>query len=207
MTDGKKAHMNAKYWKELLMEWSQTMIRDRDFLPNGISADSIAAGWLGFPGATEEQINATESRLETPLPPSYREFLKVTNGWRQLTSYIMRLRSIEDVEWFATSNADWIKAYQESYANALPVSDQEYFIYGPEQYPPCFRPRYLSAALEISEDTMVSGAVYLLNPEVVTPDGEWEAWLFANWLPGAMRYRSFWDLMEEEYERFLASQE
>ncbi|MER6977287.1 hypothetical protein [Streptomyces carpinensis] len=44
--------------------------------------------------------------------------------------------------------------------------------------------------------------VYLLNPCVVTSDGEWEAWYLAHWLPGAVRYRSFWDLMNDEYKSF-----
>jgi proline dehydrogenase len=33
---------------------------------------------------------------------------------------------------------------------------------------------------------------------VVWPDGEWETWFFANWLPGATRYRSFADWMQHE---------
>ena len=36
----------------------------------------------------------------------------------------------------------------------------------------------------------------------VTHDGEWEAWFFANWLPGATRFRSFAELMEAEYQSF-----
>ena len=54
--------------------------------------------------------------------------------------------------------------------------------------------------LEISDES--DSAIYLLNPEVVTAEGEWEAWLFANWLPGASRYRSFAELMEAEYRTF-----
>ena len=44
------------------------------------------------------------------------------------------------------------------------------------------------------------GAVYLLCPAVVDGDGEWEAWLFANWLPGAVRHRSWWDLLVAEHQ-------
>jgi hypothetical protein len=43
-------------------------------------------------------------------------------------------------------------------------------------------------------------AVYLLNPQVVSEDGEWDAWFFANWLPGATRYRSFAEMILKEYE-------
>jgi hypothetical protein len=34
----------------------------------------------------------------------------------------------------------------------------------------------------------------LLNPQVVL-EGEWETWLFANWLPSAQRYKSFRDFI------------
>jgi hypothetical protein len=35
----------------------------------------------------------------------------------------------------------------------------------------------------------------LLNPRVTFSDGEWEAWDFATFYPGAVRYRSFWEMM------------
>ncbi|MEQ8226028.1 MAG: hypothetical protein ABRQ37_27190, partial [Candidatus Eremiobacterota bacterium] len=53
----------------------------------------------------------------------------------------------------------------------------------------------------ISEE--VDSAIYLLNPHVVTSDGEWEAWFFGYTLPGAIRYRSFREMMEGEYFRIL----
>ncbi|MEV4569458.1 hypothetical protein AB0K12_37330 [Nonomuraea sp. NPDC049419] len=41
----------------------------------------------------------------------------------------------------------------------------------------------------------------LLNPRVRTAEGEWEAWFHAPWLPGANRYRTFLELMEDEHRR------
>ena len=38
------------------------------------------------------------------------------------------------------------------------------------------------------------------------PEGEWEAWFFANWLPGATRYHSFAELMQQERLGFLELQ-
>jgi HEAT repeat protein len=55
--------------------------------------------------------------------------------------------------------------------------------------------------LEVSD--VGDSAIILLNPQVVTPEGEWEAWFFANWIPGAYRYRSFWELMQGQYEQVL----
>ncbi len=39
---------------------------------------------------------------------------------------------------------------------------------------------------------------------VVSPDGECEAWIFANCLPGANRYRSFWEMMQAEHDTFVS---
>lgn len=54
----------------------------------------------------------------------------------------------------------------------------------------------LSTAVQISE--MEDSLVLLLappRPGEVVPDGEWEAWAFAAWLPGAEAYSSFRELM------------
>ena len=73
-------------------------------------------------------------------------------------------------------------------------------MYGETQDSVRFRVEYLESALEVSD--IGDSAIFLLNPKVVTPDGEWEAWFFGNWLPGASRYRSFAELMEAEYQTF-----
>jgi hypothetical protein len=41
----------------------------------------------------------------------------------------------------------------------------------------------------------------LLNPKVIDENGEWEAWEFGNKIPGAYRYRSFWEMMQATYHR------
>jgi hypothetical protein len=59
----------------------------------------------------------------------------------------------------------------------------------------------LASALDISDVGDV--AIYVLNPKATTLEGEWEAWFFSNWNPGAARHRSFWDLLLAEHETFL----
>jgi len=136
------------------------------------------------------------------LPPSYRAFLATTNGWREAGFFIHRLWPVQEIGWYAARHQDLIDAWMsgaEYYGPPPPVPDEEYFVYGDQQA--ALRDEYLQTALEISEDT--GDGVCLLNPKVVFPDGEWEAWFFAHWIPGAHRYRSFWDLMQAERERFL----
>ncbi|MBV8608107.1 MAG: hypothetical protein JO034_11700 [Singulisphaera sp.] len=76
----------------------------------------------------------------------------------------------------------------------LPSSDEEYFIYGEGQATTTMRSEYLHSVLCIPDGT--DEADYLLNPKVIFPDGEWEAWKFAHWYPGAVRTRSFREMME-----------
>ncbi len=189
--------VNQSMWRPLLEHWSQEILASDAAYRLALPVEVVASGWLGYPGATEEQIEAAEQRLGTRLPPSYRTFLAVTNGWRRTTTFIDRLWSTEEIEWFPVRHQEWIAAWRT----------------GVEAYE---RPRRgtrtssgaadrlaeeLASALDISD--VGDDAIYVLNPQVTTPEGEWEAWFFSNWNPGAERHRSFWDLMLAEHDTFL----
>lgn len=45
--------------------------------------------------------------------------------------------------------------------------------------------------------------LYLLVPTIKTDEGEWEARHVANWLAGARRYATFFELLMHERERLL----
>lgn len=182
--------MNQFDWKRFLKRESQKVIADYEIAEYWaypeFPEEALESEWLGFPGASEEEIAGAEARLGISLPPSYRDFLKVTNGWIGYLG-ILPLRPVRAVEWFHIGNQDWIDAYT---VELLPTSDEEYFVYGKNVAQPN-RLEYLQTALQISDDQ--DGAVILLNPKVVF-DKEWEAWFFANYIPGAKRYRSFIEL-------------
>ena len=111
-----------------------------------------------------------------------------------------RVRPVEEVDWYRVENSRGIQSIIESYSGSDPVSDEEYFDYSYDQRSPAYRPQYLLSVLQISD--VGDSAVYLLNPEVRTAEGEWEAWFFASWRPGATRYRSFWEMMQEQYQDY-----
>jgi hypothetical protein len=172
----------------------------------------LESNWLGFPGAREWQIDAAEARLGTKLPPSYRDFLKTTNGWRQIKDWLPasagHFLSAEEMDWFAIKHLAWLQGWMEGvksgeaqYGPSPPIPDEQYFVYSPDQSSTDLRDEYLETALAISEEG--DAAICLLNPKIVTAEGEWEAWFFANWHPGAVRYRSFREMMEAHYRRFL----
>jgi hypothetical protein len=212
--------MSSFDWQGFLKNWSQdylTYTQDVDHL----DAEAVESEWLGFPGASEVQIAAVEARLSIRLPPSYREFLKVSNGWRQTTPFIYRILAVEEVEWFAIRHAEWIESFNQKFGSCqslMPlnnssngassgssIADSEYFTYGQDQDCSKIRVEYLSACLSISE--MGESSIYLLNPRIVTHHQEWEAWFFGDWLPGADRYPSFQSMMEAEYRNFLEMRE
>jgi hypothetical protein len=185
-------------WSTFLRAFSRDLLGD-PAIRSSAPPEVLASGWMGYPGAAEEVITRSEARLGIRFPPSYRAFLRTTNGWRHTGPFIDELYPVEKVRWFREQNRDWIAAYNTGTGRRLP--GKEYFVYGKDQDSARFRPEYLKSALEIS--AIGDSCIYLLNPQVVFADGEWEAWFFANWLPGASRYRSFAEMMEAERQSFL----
>jgi hypothetical protein len=188
-------------WQAFLAQWS------RELLATGVAAifpaEAIASGWIGAPGATPAAVARLEARLERALPPSYRQFLQVSDGWPMVAPLLGRLWSAAEVDWLALRRSGLIEGWllgEDLFGPAPPGPDDE-------EDPVLLRPDALRTALEISDLDARDGAIYLLNPLVVGPDGEWEAWYLASWLPGAERYPSFWEMMEVAYDRFVESRE
>ncbi|MBN2579615.1 MAG: SMI1/KNR4 family protein [Pirellulales bacterium] len=184
-------------WTTFLKQWSEDILASS--LGEKLKDKVSESGWLGLAPATDSQITQAEKRLKITLPPSYRAFLKVSNGWRQTTFAIERIWGTEEICWFRKKNREWIDAYSgpASFGPVEEQPDEEYFAYeNTENY----RYGQLKETLQISEEG--DSAVYLLNPQVITKDGEWEAWFFANWIPGVVRYRSFLEMMQAEYHHF-----
>ena len=193
----------AKYsWRRFLKQWSEVILSTdlRQVFPPEVSE----AGWIGDVGAREAEITRVEARLRCKLPPSYRQFLKITNGWPMLIPFLGKLLPVQQVERLSAHHAGLIEDWRlgEGFLGYTDqVLDEAYFVYGESQDPSSMSSQYLPDTLAISDLNKQDNSIYLLNPEVVTPEGEWEAWFLAAWLPGAMRYRSFWDLMQAEYLR------
>jgi hypothetical protein len=164
-------------------------------LAGRVSPAPESPDWLGFDPAGKDELKALESRLGMALPPSYRSFLLVSNGWRRTTFAVGGIRPAAEVDWFRVQNEQWVEAYSES-GSDLP--DDLYYDYSNGSASD-HRAEHLKSLVQISD---VDDGVYLLNPDAVTPDGEWEAWFFANWVPGAVRYPSFAHLMIQQYLSF-----
>lgn len=170
-------------WKAWLAAWNRALLERIDSVPSsrriedGVTPEVLTSGWLGYPPATEDQINRLEARLGKTLPLSYRHFLEASNGLRQPGMLVWRLLPAEEVDWFRFRNQKTVDIWK---AN-----------------------EDLSDALEISVRERHGTAVYLLDPDVVRADGEWQASYFAHWVPGRVRHSSLWELMQAEYQQLL----
>jgi len=185
-------------WQNFLEKWDKEIFENFDK-----SYRKSYEGW--FPeivkrksclnqGATEEEINLLEERLQTKLPLSYKNFLLASNGFTILNEYC-KLYGTDEITWFVEENREWAEIWDDGYD----VSDEAYFQYGEHQNCGLIRGKYMKTALQISFTQ--DGYVYLLNPQIIDSRNEWEAWDFGNKLPGAYRYRSFWDMMQKVYQR------
>jgi hypothetical protein len=189
--------MSALDWKPFLTQWSRAWIESGAYTNYNqvFSPEVLASGWLGYPGATEAQLMGAESRLEIRLPPSYRSFLRTTNGWRMTSPFIYKLWSTEDIDWQGAKHLDW--SWRDAPEEVSPSDSPPRGDGDPWEFYASDAQRW--GALEISD--LGDSAYYLLNPRRVNSDGEWEAWFSATWIPGEHSYPSFRALMEAEYER------
>lgn len=192
MVGGSIGHMTdttAFDWRSFLLRWSGEWA---DSLPDGEvrSADEEAARrarWLGFPAASKERIAAMEERLGRRMPPSYREFLKVSDGWRHAGGFVWLLAGTEDAHWHDNESglADLFEEYLDE--DADPEERREADIWR----------RGLQLDVE-SDATHV-----LLDPEDVDEDGEWAVYTWASWLAEPPeRHANFLEFMRDRYREF-----
>ncbi len=156
------------------------------------------SGWLGFSPATDADIAKAQKRLKVDLPPSYQSFQRVTNGWRTLNEFVKQLLPVSEINWVRklTPEIASVPTFER-----FESPDDEYFNYSEPSID--YRAKHLKEALQISD---FHDALVLLNPQVINATGEWEAWFFANWIPGAQRYRSFGELMQAQFHQYVGDE-
>jgi hypothetical protein len=76
-----RQEMPTVHWESWLVQWKRELLARLDitrynaFIEPDITPELVASGWLGYPGATEDQIVQLEARLGMTLPSSHRAFL------------------------------------------------------------------------------------------------------------------------------------
>ena len=191
--------MDSAEWQSFLFEFSHALLEfdERSYQRYGhyqIPEQYYQKGYMGFPGATEEQILQAEARLGgIRLPTSYRTFLKVSNGWGEMGGACPgKIWSTEEIDWLKVRSQHLIESlgrYQHEAAPQEHLAKRESSVF--------YRGAYMNNALEISG--WGDASILFLSPEVVTEAGEWECWQLASWYPGANRHVSFEEWMRESY--------
>jgi SMI1 / KNR4 family (SUKH-1) len=175
--------------EELLEEISRRVlassgeVNDEDLPPH-----ARATGWLGTErGAAEAEIVAAEGRLDVRLPPSYREFLLVSDGFGPLSGTITTLRAVSEIGWLADLERESVDAWLEGALSFTDDASDE-------------------SAIRVIERTLLVGdgdGYVLLIPEQMNPNGEMVTWFFAHWVPGEVPFPSFRAFLEDAAARFV----
>jgi len=207
--------MTRENWKATLQAWNQVLLRDLRFedyqdSPEqltllDLSRKVVESGRLDYPPATREDIARAETRLNRRLPPSYRNFLLASNGFRLPGNLVPRLLPASEIDWLRVRRPDviedWKSTLQAAYEFEAKATRRPRWRRLPDPADDPFV-KELQAALLISEMEAGGSAIYLLRQVYIAPEIEWEAWFFADWVPGVNRYRSFWHLMEAELKSY-----
>ncbi|WP_328466426.1 SMI1/KNR4 family protein [Streptomyces sp. NBC_00448] len=197
-------------WRPFLEQWSAEWVAAHDpeqHLP--LAEEVVRDTWLGFAPAGEAEVASAEARLGRRLPPSLREFLLVTNGWRDAGDFIYRLAGTEELAWLRdTDDRTWIEVYEDLAADSAEDDedddeDEDEEEEDEEEPFEIAEAKVLARSLRLSLDG--DAAVMLLDPDDVDADGEWAAYWLASWSGmGPERYDSFHDLMRRQWVSFHA---
>ncbi|WP_030511500.1 SMI1/KNR4 family protein [Microbispora rosea] len=169
--------MDRHAWKPFLQRWSEEWrIAHPGEEPDGDP-------WLGCPPATEDEVQALEARLGCVLPPSFREFLLVTNGWRHAGNFVWSLRGTEEIGWLTDLEPMWAETWV----------DREVKYEDP------------AAARSLLISLRADAGVVYLDPGDVDERGEWAAYDVFSWRArGPERHGSFHEKMYHFYAEFHA---
>ncbi|MGW3818699.1 SMI1/KNR4 family protein [Streptomyces sp. NPDC005046] len=176
-------------WRPLLLRWSGEWA---DSLPDDETQgkdDETArkARWLGFPPAPEERITAMEERLGLRMPPSYREFLKVSDGWRHAGGFVWLLAGTENARWHNNESGLADMFEEDLDEDAGPEERREVDIW--------------RRGLQLDVESDITHV--LLDPDEVDEDGEWAVYTWASWRAAPPeRHANFLEFMRDMHREF-----
>ncbi|ORT57165.1 SMI1/KNR4 family protein [Streptomyces sp. CB03238] len=180
-------------WRPFLLRWSGEWA-DCQLDGETRSEDDEAARrarWLGFPPASEKRIAAMEGRLGVRMPPSYREFLEVSDGWRHAGGFVWLLAGTTEACWH--NNESGLAYMFEEYLDedAGPEERREADIWR------------RGLQIDVASDAMR----VLLDPEDVDEDGEWAVYTWASWRAAPPeRHANFREFMRGMFREFHSLQ-
>lgn len=189
---------------DLVRRWAAAVLASHTAQAAPTPEAVATSGTVLRPPATPDEVTALEQRLGVDLPPSYRAFLLTSNGAHAAPSFgavedpsagEAGLLDTDQVAWLRDHDPELIAIWDELAELGLSISEEEYADHSRPQDPVQLKTDQMAHLLQVS--AVADGYATFLNPLVVAPDGEWEAWDFGTKLPGALRHRSFADLLRQ----------
>ncbi|MFE0106860.1 SMI1/KNR4 family protein [Streptomyces sp. NPDC059009] len=176
-------------WRGFLTRWSEEWA-------DGCAPDDVRgegdeearrARWLGFAPAPDARIAALEARVGHRLPPSFRSFLEVTDGWRHAGWFVWLLAGAETTDWHDDA-AGLAEIFQEDLEED---ATQEEIL----------EATVWTRALELAVES--DAVSVMLDPGDVDQHGEWAVYTWAPWRASPPeRHASFWEFMQDAYREF-----
>ncbi|MCX5192755.1 SMI1/KNR4 family protein [Streptomyces sp. NBC_00249] len=184
-------------WEPFLRTWST----ERDAAVRAEDPSVEPLGWLGFEPAPAERIEALEARLGARLPPSYRSFLAVTDGWRWAGESVYLLAGTERVGLMRDLTPSLRDSLQIWDQEDVEEMDEEEIEAWTEEDEENWTSEQWQRAVQIS---LEGDQTWLfLDPGDVDDRGEWAAYRYSSWRgEGPDRHASFGELMHEEFRSF-----
>jgi len=174
-------------WEDLLVEFSQ------QFLSNDLKhgpfepTELHETGYLGRPGASEDEVREAELRLGHALPPSYCAFMKASNGWHDMgASFPGEMWPVAEIKTFAEA----VRGSLDDYKECLQYEIEDYLEELKERTGRAISARQiLSNSIQITD--WGDACVLMLSPDIIAEDGEWLCLEYASWNPGFDIFANF----------------
>lgn len=112
--------LTVEEWRAFLTAYGREVLALPDegvdeVMPDGVlrtvprfSPEVRESGWLGHEPCGEGEIRALEERLGRPLPPSFRSFYLVSNGWLDAGPFGEDVWPIQEVTWLRDGHSGFL---------------------------------------------------------------------------------------------------
>lgn len=176
-------------------DWYSKTARENGKTPIMLEGDEevLRRDSLFSPPVSSKEITKAEEHLQSELPPSYKGFLSVSNGWVINNEILLPVHNIGRFSEKEFEEYDNVRAGAEDcwyQKGSLPP--------GREVLIECASLETLPHLVVINQELSGSIGHILLNPQEKSEQGEWEVWLTLGY-GGISRFQSFGELMELLY--------
>ncbi len=158
--------------------------------------NEIQNNWLGVAPAAAAAIKNKEKELGIELPASYIEFLKITNGFKQVSNFTGKLFSVEKIDWTKKLHPDLIEDYEDQEDYDSKITEEMLNDYSDKNNGNW---KYSDFKETIIISDWGDSTLLMLNPNSKNRK-DYEVWEFGNWFPGVVRFKNFHHFIESKIE-------